>query len=107
MRFIVDAQLPRLLAERLTALGHDAIHVKSLPRAGATTDAELSAFADQNSRIVVTKDIDFVDSHLLRRTPQRLLRVATGNINNAACWPPSNGISMPSRRPSPTPTTSY
>lgn len=83
MRFIVDAQLPRALADHLLASGHDAIHVKQLPEAGRTTDAEISAFADAESRVVVTKDADFHESHLLRGTPRQLLRVVTGNIKNA------------------------
>jgi predicted nuclease of predicted toxin-antitoxin system len=33
---------------------------------------------------VVTKDRDFRDSHLLTRSPRRLLVVATGNITNDA-----------------------
>lgn len=32
--------------------------------------------------MVVTKDADFVDSHLLRGRPRRLLLVSTGNISN-------------------------
>lgn len=83
MRFIVDAQLPRLLTDHLVASGHDAIHVKQLPKAGGTSDAEISAFADLENRIVLTKDTDFQESHLLRGTPTRLLRVATGNIRNS------------------------
>jgi predicted nuclease of predicted toxin-antitoxin system len=55
MRFVVDAQLPRALANHLVASGHDAIHVKQLPSAGDTTDAEISAFADLEVRIVITK----------------------------------------------------
>lgn len=82
MRFIVDAQLPQLLAARLTSLGHDAVHVKSLPGGGDTSDAELAAFADREARIVVTKDVDFANSHLLSGTPRRLLHVRTGNIKN-------------------------
>lgn len=87
MRFVVDAQLPELLAVHLTSLGHDAVHVKALPKAGDTSDAEISAFADHENRIVVTKDIDFADSHLVRRTPRRLLRITTGNIRNADLLP--------------------
>jgi predicted nuclease of predicted toxin-antitoxin system len=34
--------------------------------------------------VVVTKDRDFRDAHLLTRSPRRLLIVATGNITNAA-----------------------
>jgi predicted nuclease of predicted toxin-antitoxin system len=83
MRFIVDAQLPRLLTDHLVASGHDAVHVKQLPKAGGTGDAEISAFADREHRIVVTKDTDFQESHLLRGTPTRLLRVATGNLRNS------------------------
>jgi predicted nuclease of predicted toxin-antitoxin system len=32
--------------------------------------------------VVVTKDRDFRDSHLLRRTPRQLLVVSTGNVAN-------------------------
>lgn len=32
--------------------------------------------------MVVTKDRDFRDDHLLRSTPRRLLLVVTGNITN-------------------------
>jgi hypothetical protein len=38
--------------------------------------------ADAEDRVVVTKDRDFRDSHLLKRTPRRLLVVTTGNITN-------------------------
>lgn len=82
MRFVVDAQLPQRLAARLISLGHDAVHVKDLPKAGGTSDAEIAAFADRHGRIVVTKDIDFSDTHLAHGEPRQLLRVTTGNIRN-------------------------
>lgn len=59
MKFIIDAQLPDALARHLTALGHDAIHVKQMPKAGDTPDAEIIALADHQRRVVVTKDDDF------------------------------------------------
>lgn len=62
MRFVVDAQLPQRLAVHLSSLGHDAVHVKALSRAGETSDAEIAAYADRENRIVVTKDVDFADS---------------------------------------------
>ncbi len=31
---------------------------------------------------MITKDADFVDSHLLRGEPAKLLLISTGNINN-------------------------
>jgi predicted nuclease of predicted toxin-antitoxin system len=40
--------------------------------------------ADIDGRVVVTKDVDFRDGHLLGRSPRKLLVVATGNITNDA-----------------------
>lgn len=82
MKFLVDAQLPRRLAKELTAVGHDAIHTLDLPHGNKTTDDDVTLVADREGRIVVTKDEDFRNSHLLRGTPRRLLRVKTGNIRN-------------------------
>ncbi len=83
MKFLVDAQLPEQLAKLLTSSGHDAVHTSELPDANRTTDAEIARLADADDRIVVSKDRDFRDSHLLRGTPRGLLIVSTGNIGNA------------------------
>ena len=82
MRFLLDAQLPRRLALWLTNEGHDAIHTLDLPAGNRTEDARINALSMREERVVVTKDMDFVDARLLRRTPWKLLLVATGNIGN-------------------------
>ena len=82
MKFLVDAQLPKRLADWLRSAGHDAVHVSALPKGNATPDSEVSRFADAEGRVVVTKDADFVDSHLLRGAPALLLLVSTGNLGN-------------------------
>src|SRR5713226_7110917 len=82
MKFLVDAQLPRRLTAWLTAAGCDAIHTLDLPDANRTTDEQLNDIADREQRAVVTKDADFVDSHLLRGRPAKLLLISTGNISN-------------------------
>lgn len=84
MKFLVDTQLPARLARQLAAAGHSAVHTSELPKGNRTTDAEIAALADSEDRVVVTKDRDFRDSHLLRQTPRRLLIVATGDITNDA-----------------------
>ncbi len=38
--------------------------------------------ADAQDRVVVSKDRDFRDRHLLSKRPRRLLVVSTGNITN-------------------------
>ncbi len=84
MRFLVDAQLPRQLAAKLVEWGHDALHTLDLPEGNRTRDREIRRSADDDSRVVITKDSDFVDSHLLSGSPGRLLLVSTGNISNHA-----------------------
>ena len=84
MRFLVDAQLPARLAALLADRGHDSIHTTRLPAGNRTTDAAIAELADRDDRVVVTKDRDFRDGHLLGGSPRRLLVVATGNITNSA-----------------------
>jgi predicted nuclease of predicted toxin-antitoxin system len=84
MKFLVDAQLPRRLAEELAASGHDTVHTFDLPAANRTQDKEIEALAIRENRIVVTKDNDFVASFLLQGAPPKLLLISTGNISNDA-----------------------
>jgi predicted nuclease of predicted toxin-antitoxin system len=82
VKFLVDAQLPAVLAQLLAQAGHDSIHTSGLPNGNRSTDREIAEFADAAGRVVITKDRDFRDSHLLVGSPQRLLVIATGNIRN-------------------------
>ena len=82
MRFLVDAQLARALAAEMKALGHEAIHTTELPEGNATADEEIRRLAREDGMIVVSKDDDFVNSHILRGDPAKLLFIATDNITN-------------------------
>ena len=82
MRFLVDAHLPRRIARRLQAAGHDVLHTPDLPDGNRTTDAEINAISLREQRVVVTKDADFVNSFLLKHQPYKLLLISTGNIRN-------------------------
>jgi predicted nuclease of predicted toxin-antitoxin system len=82
MKLLVDAQLPRRMAGWLNDAGLDALHTLDLPSGNKTPDAEVIDFAEQEQRVVVTKDADFVNSHLLTGKPTKLLLIATGNISN-------------------------
>ena len=84
MKFLVDAQLPVRLALLLNGAGHEAIHTSDLPNGNASTDAQVVEIADAQDRVVVTKDRDFRDGHLLTGSPRKLFIVATGNISNDA-----------------------
>ena len=66
----------------LTDAGGDAVHTLDLPDGNRTTDAQINEIADREQRVVVTKDADFVDSHLLTGRPAKLLLISTGNFSN-------------------------
>ncbi|GAB3799211.1 hypothetical protein GCM10028819_22030 [Spirosoma humi] len=82
MKYLVDAQLPYLLAEVLREKGHDVVHTDDLPDKDGTTDTAIRQIATAEGRVVVTKDSDFQDSYLLFGQPPRLLLLTTGNIKN-------------------------
>ncbi|HUR18608.1 MAG TPA: DUF5615 family PIN-like protein [Acidimicrobiales bacterium] len=96
MRFLLDAQLPSRLARKLTSGGHDVVHTSELPDGNRTTDAEIARRADAEDRVVVTKDSDFRDGHLLRSTPRRLLIVAPATSATTPSSLCSANISTPS-----------
>ncbi len=71
MKFLIDAQLPQKLAMALVFAGHEAIHTLSLPDRNRSTDGYIRQLADSEERIVVTKDADFVTSHIVLGSPLR------------------------------------
>lgn len=83
MKFLIDAQLPRRLVYRLRDASHDALHTLDLPLRNRTEDAEINELSVRETRIVITKDADFVNSFWLSGIPRKLLLVSTGNITNA------------------------
>lgn len=84
MRFLIDAQLPKHLAESLKWRGHDVLHTLDLPAGNRTPDWRINQISLEEQRVVVTKDADFVNSFLLAGVPFKLLLVSTGNISNKA-----------------------
>jgi predicted nuclease of predicted toxin-antitoxin system len=83
VKFIIDAQLPKSLAAFLKYKGLDAIHTLELPAKNETKDAQIIAFAGIENRIVITKDVDFLESFLIKALPKKLIIVRTGNIPNS------------------------
>jgi len=82
MKFIIDAQLPFALAKLLLSKQLDVIHTDHLPNKERSGDEEIRKISEKENRIVITKDLDFLDSYYIKGIPRRLLLVTTGNINN-------------------------
>ena len=82
LRFLVDAQLPKRLADFLAFhTACDCLHTLDLPAANQTQDGSITRLSMAEQRIVITKDADFVNSFLLHGQPHKLLLVSTGNIS--------------------------
>ena len=82
MKFLVDAHFPKKLANWLVKNGEDAIHTLDLPKKNNTSDIEIIDKAEAESRIIITKDSDFIQFRIVMEKPERLLMVTTGNIVN-------------------------
>jgi predicted nuclease of predicted toxin-antitoxin system len=82
MKFLVDAHLPFRLVRVLKSKGLDAKHTDEMPRRERSRDREIRSVAQSEERIVITKDSDFLDSHLVNHDPKKLLLVSTGNVTN-------------------------
>jgi len=82
MKFLIDANLPFKLAKSLKDKGYNIIHTDDLPDKERTKDNEIRKISIDQNRIVITKDSDFLDSHLINGIPSKLLLVTTGNIIN-------------------------
>ena len=82
MKFLIDAQLPRRLASWLQQRGHDVIHTFDLAQQNRTSDLSLLTLANDEQRVLISKDTDFELSHQLGKGPPKLLLITTGNIHN-------------------------
>ena len=82
MKFLVDANLPFKLTLLLRNKGFDVIHTDNLPNKEQTTDREIRENSLEEERIVISKDSDFLDSHLIIGVPKKFLYISTGNIIN-------------------------
>jgi len=82
MKYLIDAQLPRRLCLALQEMGYDSIHTLNLDDQNRTKDRDINSISLNEKRVVISKDVDFIDSALISEKPYKLLYVATGNISN-------------------------
>lgn len=83
MKFLVDNQLPPVLAGWLCDRGHDAIHAFEAGLA-CLDDRQLWSHALVEGRIVISKDEDFLYLANQSASGGRLIWVRLGNCRNAA-----------------------
>lgn len=83
MKFLCDVHIPYKLLKYLKHQGCEAFHVNQLFSDPRTSDNNITRYADEHDLIIITKDIDFEKSFLLKRTPKRLIRLNVGNSSTA------------------------
>ena len=82
MKFPIDAQLPKTLADFFRERGFDAVHTLELPNKNFTKDSEINQISLDEERIVISKDSDFYDSYSAKQEPYKLLYLTIGNVRN-------------------------
>ena len=82
IKFLVDAQLPKKLSLLLEYRGYDSIHTLNLPNKNKTKDSEINNISLKEQRVLISKDLDFIESLLISNKPYKLIYIVTGNITN-------------------------
>ena len=78
MKFLIDNQLPKALAEHLSKRGHDCQHVLDAGFAKAS-DIAVCRYAEAQERILITKD---EDSLYLANRPKSAIRLVWVRLGN-------------------------
>lgn len=81
MRFLVDSQLPQLLAKRLCEAGYESRHVLEIALS-QSPDNDIWRHAVAEGMVIVTKDEDFAEWVIAGRTGPAIVWLRIGNCTN-------------------------
>lgn len=79
-KVLCDVHIAIKVAKFFAEKGYEAVHVNNILDSYHTKDSVISDYANTHGFTVITKDIDFKDSHFLQGKPQKLLYITLGNI---------------------------
>lgn len=82
MKFLCDVHLPKRLITFFTKQSIEAIHGSEILDGWRTSDKDFCEYADKNDFIFIIKDNDFRNSHILKNTPLKLIKINLGNMSN-------------------------
>ncbi len=83
MKALCDVHISYKVVKFLNERGIPSTHVNDLPDKWHTTDQAVCEYADRHDMVVITKDEDFRNTHILHGTPRKLVRITLGNISNS------------------------
>ena len=82
MQVLCDVHISYKLVNFLLSKGIATLHVNQILDKLFTKDSDIALFADTNAYVLISKDADFKQSHLLKNTPKKLIKINLGNISN-------------------------
>lgn len=82
MKVLCDVHISYKLVNFFIDNGIEAVHINNILNKWNTKDKDICNHADLNNFVVITKDVDFRNSHIVKRTPKKLIRIILGNISN-------------------------
>lgn len=81
MKVLCDVHIARKVVRFLESVGIEAVHVNDILDSSYTKDQVIARYADEHDYVILSKDADFRNSHLLKGEPQKLLKVNLGNLS--------------------------
>jgi predicted nuclease of predicted toxin-antitoxin system len=82
MHFLIDTQLPRVLARHLRGLGLEATHVGGLGLAQASDHTIWTRVRETRGAVLITKDHDFVRLQMTEPVAVSIIWLRFGNSSN-------------------------
>uniref|UniRef100_UPI004049DD4D DUF5615 family PIN-like protein n=2 Tax=Flavobacterium sp. TaxID=239 RepID=UPI004049DD4D len=82
MIFLCDVQIAIKVVKAIESKDFKCLHVNSILDSWHTKDNDISKYVDANDLILITKDVDFKNSHFIQKSPKKLVKINLGNISN-------------------------
>lgn len=78
---LCDVHIALKVVRFFQAKGCKTLQVNEILDGYHTADRKIADFADENAYTLVTKDADFRNSHFIKGSPEKLLKIDLGNIS--------------------------
>lgn len=82
MKLLCDVHISYKVVNFLAKYADEVIHINNILDKWYTTDKAICEYADEHDFIVISKDKDFKNSHLIHSSPRKLLLIALGNLSS-------------------------
>lgn len=72
MVFLCDVHISIKFVKFIECKGHRCLHVNTILDSWFTKDEDISKYVDDNEMVLISKDIDFKNSHFVKKSPKNL-----------------------------------